>query len=233
MPSAQEQQGITISDLASCMLRHRKLALAAAFAVAVFTLLVTLRMTPLYEAEATLAVEPRSKGFDFQVDPTTGGIEFSFLNTIRDKLSARQVIEAALGNSGLLHLAPYTDHPNPTALATSRLSVKTSRDSLSLKVFFRDEQPERGEKMLEALLLAFPDAQITAHSTRSNESLSFLARSKQETERQLAELQNRERTMRQEYDLVDDSPSDNIHAQRMRRLTDQLAALTKSNAAAK
>lgn len=223
--SGPAERPLTIGDLLQIVVRHRWLALGCGLSVATLVVLVTFRMTPLYEASATLRVEPAGKTLNFQVDPSSGRIEFSLLNTIRDMLQARPVLEAALLATGRIEQPPYLGARDPLATLAGRLRIQTSRDSLSVQVRVRDEDAGRGRDLLRALLDAFHDTQIAAHGSRATSVLDFLGRSRSEAEQRLLRLQEQDRALRAEHNLIDDDPKDNLLAQRLRQLNQQDAVL--------
>ena len=222
---------ITPRDVIASLVRHRGLALTTGVGAMVLVLLVTFRTTPLYQASATLAMEPKSKAVEFESDLSVGRVDFSSLNTARDKIQARHVVEAALNRSGLIDEDPYRRSGDPVTLAQSRLLVQISKYSLSLKVLFRDEKPERGRQALEAVLSSFRDAQLHMQMEANAQSLEFLTRSKDDAERKLSSLRDEESRIRHEYGIVDDNPQQNIYTLRLRRLGSELATSNQKIAA--
>lgn len=209
---------MTVADLGRVMSRHRWWSLCAGIAVAATVLLGTFRQTPLYEASAQLVIERGRKTVDFgQVDDTR--VEYSMLNTQRDILLSRPVLEKAVIDAGLQSNRAYANAVDPTELLRRRIEVTTSRDSWVIAVSLRDESDKQAEKALAALLDAFMVQQDKAQQSRSSGALSFLSRQVNDARTRLDEARKREQEFRSTTGILSTDPDRNHLAQSLESLT--------------
>lgn len=201
-PNAADHHPLTLTDLLETCWRRRWLCVGVFVAVAATVILATFRITPLYEASATLAVERGRKAVDFQYDPSSNSVEFSFLNTHRDMLTAGPVLEQTLSTTGLLQTPAYAESTDVTKLLKERIKVTTRRDSWIITVALRDEDPERARLALEALLKAYTANQTTLKSERASDALTFLSTSVDTARERWDEARRKEQEFRREHAIV-------------------------------
>lgn len=209
---------MTVADLGRVMARHRWWSVCAGLVVAVTVLLATFRQTPLYEAGSQLVIERGRKSMDFgQVDDSR--VEYSLLNTQRDILLSRPVLQKAVADAGLESNPSYANAVDPIELLHRRIEVTTSRDSWVIVVSLRDESPQRAEKALAALLDAFLVQQDKAQQSRSSGALSFLSRQVADARNRLDEARKREQEFRSTTGILSTDPDRNHLAQALESLT--------------
>jgi polysaccharide biosynthesis transport protein len=201
-PHASDSRPLTLTDLVATCWRRRWLCLAVFGAVAATVVLATFRITPQYEATATLAVERGRKAVDFQYDPNSNSVEFSFLNTHRDMLTAGPVLEQTLATTDLLQTPAYAEATDAAKLLKERIKVITRRDSWIITVALRDEDPERARKALEALLKAYTANQTAQKSERASDALTFLSTSVDTARARWEEARRKEHEFRREHAIV-------------------------------
>ena len=191
-----ENRPLTLTDLMSTCWRRRWLCVGVFVLVAATVILGTFRITPLYEATATLSVDRGRKAVDFQYDPTSNSVEFGFLNTHRDMLTSNPVLEQTLGTSALLQTTAYATALDSVTVLKNRIQVTTKRDSWIISVALRDEDPERARNALVALLDAYAASQTAQKSNRASGALSFLSVSVNTSRKGLEEARRREQDFR-------------------------------------
>jgi capsular exopolysaccharide synthesis family protein len=224
---------LTLSDLAATCWRHRWASLGAAALVAVTVVLATFRLTPMYEATATLAVDKGHKAVDFQVDPTSGSIEFSLLNTQREMIVAAPVLEQCLKGSDLLQGPAYADAGgDPVKVLKERIKVTTKRDSWVIGITLRDESAERAERALRSLLDAYAASQAAQKSDKAGFALHFLSDQVSTARERLEEARKREQEFRVSKALVDSDPDKNAAAMRLAQLNQDRGGIDKAIAEA-
>jgi len=206
---------LTLSDLLATCWRRRWLCLGVGLVVMATVILTTFRITPQYEASATLAVDRGRKAVDFQYDPSSSSVEFGFLNTHRDMLTANPVLEQALANTDLLRTPVYSAAIDPVKLLKDRVKVTTRRDSWIINVALRDENPERAKQTLKALLDAYAATQATQKSERASGALVFLSTSVDTSRNRLEEARHREQEFRISKAIVGTAVENSPASQRL------------------
>ena len=164
---------LTVGDLLQ-MVRRRPFLLAGVAAVVCAGVFIALmRQTPMFQAEASLAIDRGRKAVRFAEADDQGRIEFSLLNTYRDMILSRPVMDAALNHSGIGDEFPFNEATDPVGALTKRVSVSTSRDSWVIKLQVEDETPERAERLAAVIMDRFIDQQNRQQMQRAEVALSF------------------------------------------------------------
>lgn len=148
---------LTAAQAATLVWRFKWWFCAGFIPAAVAVLWLLANTTPMYQAEAKIAIE-RAKQFTSETafDPDTGlRVEFGQLNQVREELLARPILQSALQHAGELAMLPYSLKQDPVALLENRVRVITSRDSWALIVNVQAEHPDRATRLCEALLDAY------------------------------------------------------------------------------
>lgn len=231
-PNSADSHPLTLTDLLETCWRRRWLCVAVFVVVAATVILATFRITPLYEATATLAVERGRKAVDFQYDPSSNSVEFGFLNTHRDMLTAGPVLEQTLSTTDLLQTPAYTRSTDVTKLLKERIKVTTRRDSWIITVALRDEDPERARNALEMLLKAYTANQTTQKSERASGALTFLSTSVDTARGRLEEARRKETDFRREHSIVSGAAENSLVSQRIDLLNKERAMLDQQIAEA-
>ena len=208
-------------DLATLCFQRRWLCLGTALAVAVAVVLGTFRITPMYEASARLGVDRGRKAVEFQVDPDSGRVEFGQLNTLREMLLSRPVLEGALRNGGLASEQAYAETEDPLELLTKRVTVTTSRDSWVLTVTLRDESPDSATRGLQALVDAFLANQSDRQGDRSRGALTFLQDQVVDERARLDKARAEEQAFRDKNGILSTDPEANPAAKTLADLQGQ------------
>ncbi|MFW5830173.1 MAG: hypothetical protein ACOCXA_07925 [Planctomycetota bacterium] len=121
--SGATDKPLTLGDLLAVCWRRRYAAGTIGILVAISVIVYTMRITPLYEASASLAVDRGRRALDPQVDVETGRVEYGFLNTERDRLLASSVLEQTLADTELGTMEPYASAEDPVAILRDRITV--------------------------------------------------------------------------------------------------------------
>jgi succinoglycan biosynthesis transport protein ExoP len=231
-PTLAAGQPLTIGDLLAACWRRRWLAGGVGVAVAAAVIIGLLRQTPLYEAEARLAVDRGRKAVEFQSDPESGRIEFSLLNTQRDMLQSAVVLRQALEMSGAAAREPYAGASEPIEVLRKRLRVATSRDSWVIQVSMRDEDAAAAGRLLQAVLDAFLQQQAKIKSDRATGALNFLSSQVAASRERLEQARAAEQEFRARHGIVSTDQQENQPTARLRQLSTQLTELDRDLAAA-
>ena len=228
-----DDKPLTLSDLLMVCWRRRWLALSIGLITATTVVLYTFRMTPMYEAAATLAVDRGRKAVDFQYDPTSGSIEYGFLNTHRDMLLATPVLEQTLKTSDLLQTPAYAQAGNDAVkVLRARMKVATKRDSWTITVSLSDESPDRAQRSLEALLAAYAANQAAQKQEKAGDALKFLSNSVSSARERLDESRKREQDFRIAKAIVSTSVDSSPVSQRLDLLNKERTLLDQQLAEA-
>ncbi len=230
-PHASDSHPLTLTDLLATCWRRRWLCLAVFVVVAATVILITFRITPLYEATATLAVERGRKAVDFQYDPSSNSVEFGFLNTHRDMLTAGPVLEQTLSTTDLLQTPAYAETTDVTKLLKERIKVTTRRDSWIITVALRDEDPARARTALDALLKAYTANQTAQKSERASDALTFLSTSVDTARGRWDEARRKEHEFRREHAIVSGAAETSPVSQRIDLLNRERTTLDQQLAA--
>ena len=112
-------------DIVAAVRRRWVLGLLAATLAAAAVLMLAFRAVPLYEANATLTINRERKPVEFQVDRDSGMIQDSLINTYRELLLARDVLNALLAGlqSGVSLQSKDQDALCPVQVEASRAKV--------------------------------------------------------------------------------------------------------------
>ncbi len=218
---------LTFNELAAMAWRRRYATAIAATSAIVVILIATARITPLYEAEARLAVDRGRQTVPFQVDGEGGAIDFSLLNTQRELLLSGPVLERALRAGPLKDGPAYARANDPVALMRKRLKVTTNRDSWVIGASLQDEDPARAALGLEAVVQSFLDHQIERQSGRSLGAVTFLRDQVEVARGRLDEAHAREATFRVDNGIQSTDPESNHLALRVLEMTQSRAQLER------
>jgi succinoglycan biosynthesis transport protein ExoP len=229
-PHASDSHPLTLTDLLETCWRRRWLCVGVFVVVAATVVLATFRITPQFEATATLAVERGRKAVDFQYDPTSNSVEFSFLNTHRDMLTANPVLEQTLSTTDLLQTKAYAEAEDPIKVLKERVKVTTRRDSWIITVALRDEDPERARLALKALLDAYTANQTAQKSERASGALTFLSTSVDTARTRLEDARRKEYEFRREHAIVSGAAENSLVSQRIDLLNKERATLDQQMA---
>lgn len=214
---ASDIPSLSLADLFQLIWRRRRIAGAAMAIVAVLTLMVTFSLTPMFEANATLVMERNRKAMQFEANSDVG-LEYSALNTQRDLILSKAVLEQAVKLSDLLKNPAYQIR-SPADLLSRRLTVTTDRYSWVVTLALRDEDTQRAERALQAVLDSFFEAQAERQRKRGEEALAFLSTQVAETERKLDRARTDQERFQTEKRILTLDPDHNFIAQRLSELT--------------
>lgn len=225
----------TLGDLATIVWQRRRLAGMVTGILLVPGLAWVASQVRLYEASARLVVGESRKTVEFQRDGE-GLREFALVNTYRELLESPGVLKSAVEASGAAAQAPYAGAAEPGAVLAARVRVLVNRDSWVLTIACKDEEPDRSERLLQALIDTLFARLRNQHHDHDNESGRFLLDQLAEARQRLAEANQREQEFRALTGVISSDPRENhayvkmIELQRQR--TDLDRRLTESQAQA-
>jgi polysaccharide biosynthesis transport protein len=208
---------LTLADFFQLIWRRKRTAGSAAALTISLTLLFTFSLTPLYQANATLVMERNRKAVQFESNSDVG-LEYSALNTQRDLILSKDVLSRAIKNSDLL-LNPAYQVRAPAEVLADRLTVTTDRYSWVVMLELKDEDPNRAERGLRAVLDVFFEAQAERQRQRSQDALAFLSTQVAETERKLDQARTDQERFQTEKKILTLDPDRNFIAQALAELT--------------
>lgn len=237
----------TLRDLLAMCWRHRIVFATVSGAIALGFFVNSLRVVPMYESRATLEVFLGGKRIEFDEDKEyPGRIENGVLNTQSAKFMSSPVLTRALDISDLGDGPEYRGNGNPLGVLRSRLKVNTSRDSWAFDVVLRDEDGERAQRGLDAILNAYFSLLDQRTADHVGSSISFLTQQVEQARGRLDEARRDEQEFREARSVGSSDPDDNEHTKRLTALSAeragldrdlsirdaQLAQLTQANSAA-
>ncbi len=236
VPAAAELPLLTLGDIIELIRRHRRQAVLAAAIVAALVLLANGLRTPLYEAQATVALDRQPKPVPFvsggsQFDPFTGNYEHDLLNTQRTILTSRVVLAAALKTGGLQTNEGYVAIPDAIDKLHERLSVSTSRDSWDLVITLRDEDRRHAEAGLQAVLDAYQAWQLDHIKERTERALTFLQAQSADALKHVEQSRAEQQAFQRDKALFVVDPERSYPAQRLQSLNSRKVVLTQQIAA--
>jgi capsular exopolysaccharide synthesis family protein len=211
---------MSIGDVLAIIWRRRWWSIPVFVLVATGTAIGLLRMTPLYEATATVGVDSRlQSALNFAGDPTDQTSDMNVLNTQRDLLTTTEVLGITLKTSHIGTNPRYrTAGLKAPAALNKRIKILTSKDSLTIAVSLRDENADDAVDGLKTLLNAFLDKQIERASDRAQLALTFLSQSVAEQSAKVQESRDKVANFRTERNVLGTDPDHN-------QLSDRLTAL--------
>jgi polysaccharide biosynthesis transport protein len=217
---------LTLSDIWTIMRRRRRIAIIAAVIAAALALIVPRYLAPpLYRAEATLTARDSAGPVDFQDDPAAATRSEQALNTQRELLTSKGVLQNALALGGLTLNPSYARSADPLALLQQRLATSVIRNSWVITVSLKDEDPRLAEDGLQAVLDAFISHQNSSSRKHAADDLAFLAAQVQESEQKLDAAREAERVFRTEHLISSVDPDRNHLTERIQRLAAKQAEL--------
>ncbi len=226
--SSDPSKPLNFTEMISSFWRHRLISISTMLLVTATIILVTFRLTPVYEATASLVVDKGHKAVEFQYDPSTGGIDFSLLNTQKEMIWAMPVLEQCLKNCDLLTGPAYAASDNePAKILKDRIKITTKRDSWVINIALRDESPKRAIQGLQSLLDAFAANQSEQKSDKANLALHFLSNQVSNARDKMEESRKREQNFQTEKAIVTSDQEKNPVAQRLELLNQERGALDK------
>ena len=225
MSATSDIPSLSLADLFQLVWRRRRIAAGAMALTAVLSLMFTFSLTPMYEADATLVMERSRKAMQFEANSDVG-LEYSALNTQRDLILSKAVLEQAVKISDLTQNPVYQIR-SPADLLSRRLTVTTDRYSWVVTLALRDEDTQRAERALRAVLDAFFDAQAERQRKRGEDALAFLSTQVAETERKLDRARTEQERFQSEKRILTLDPDRNFIAQRLSELTLQSQGLNQ------
>jgi capsular exopolysaccharide synthesis family protein len=215
----------TLVDLTAICWRHRWVFTGVSLGVAVAFYLKSLREVPLYECRATLEVFLPTKRVDFQENAEyPNRIENGILNTQSAKFMSTPVMTRALDTSDLAEGKAYRQG-DALAVLRNRVKVNTSRDSWAFDVTLRDEDGERCQRGLDALLAAYFTQLDERSATAVSSSVAFLAQEVEKARKQLDDARQDEQSFRETHHISSSNPDDNDLTRRVTSLNVQRADL--------
>jgi polysaccharide biosynthesis transport protein len=192
-------------------------AIAAGIAFAA-VLFLAFRGVPLYEANATLTINRERKPVEFQVDRDSGVVQDSLINTYRELLLARDVLEQTIPLAGLLSNPVYAGSSEPVEVLQSRVSARTVRSTWVIEITMRDEDPKVAESALQVLLDVYLAKQARLSQSRGDQALRFLSDQVEEANDRLATMRANESAFRAKRGILSADPDRNVHTQRLEDL---------------
>jgi len=227
---------LSLGDILVLVKRHNRPALFAAGAVFLLVLIAAALKTPLYEAQATVALDRQPKPVEFvsggsQFDPYTGNYEHDLLNTQRIIMMSRNVLTAALKTGGLQTNEGYVAIPDAVDKLRDRLNVSTSRDSWDLVITLRDEDPRHAEAGLKAVLDAYQAWQLDHIKERTERSVAFLHEQTDDALKHVEQARTEQQAFQRDKALFVLEPERCYPAQRLQALNSRKVILSQQIAA--
>jgi succinoglycan biosynthesis transport protein ExoP len=224
----ESRKSFTFTELISIFWRHRILGITTFILVAATVILVTFRLTPQFEASASLAIDKGHKAVEFQYDQSSDVIDFSLLNTQKEMLLAAPVLEQCLKGSDLLKGPAYSlAGEDPLKILKDRIRVTTKRDSWVITIALRDESKERAKDALQALLEGFSSSQSEQKSDKANLALRFLSSQVANARDKMEEARKREQEFQTQKAITTSDQDKNPVSQRLEILNQERGALDK------
>ncbi len=223
---------LQLADLWAMLVRRRRVAglVAVAITIGVFVL-ASVTSPTLYRAEATLTLLRGLKPVSFGNDPAPALVPEQMVNTQRELLTSKDVLEAALVMGGLTANPAYAGAADPLSLLQRRLRTNVVRNSWVIAVTFDDEDPVRAETGLQSVLDAYLAHQATLARASSAEDLSFVETQLAEAAAKLLAARNLERVFRTEHSIASTDPDRNHITARIQTLAERQAIIDERLAA--
>ncbi len=209
---------LSLGELIAAVQRRWLFGLVAGVFAAAAILLLAFRSVPLYEANATLTINRERKPVEFQVDRDSGVVQDSLINTYRELLLARDVLEQTIPLAGLLSNPAYAGSSEPVEVLQARVSARTVRSTWVIEITLRDEDPKVAESALQVLLDVYLAKQARLSQSRGDQTLRFLTDQVKEANERLAGMRANEAAFRAKHGILSADPDRNVHTQRLEDL---------------
>ena len=169
MRSAPEP--LTIGDLVALIRRRAGIALAAGAFGVLLVLAVALAVPPKFRADAALTLNREEKAIEFTVAPPPPA---DLLNTQRELIQSRAVLDQAIRLGGLDGNPVYARATDQLAVISKRFRASVARNASVLEIDLLDEDAQRAERGLQAIIDAYQAERTRDVRTRSERDLRQL-----------------------------------------------------------
>lgn len=227
MTTSSAMPGLRWDDVIAILARRRLWASCVAGLVFLSLIIAApLMQSPLFRAEAVLTADRGLKPVASETkDPLAGLVPDQLLNTQRELLTSRSVLEQALRCSDLLDRPPYAGTTDPAPILESRLRTLVIRNTWIIQVSFDDEDPIRAERGLQAVLDAYLQQQVTAARNRAAADMAFVTVRCEEARHHLEAARTAEQAFRSANGIAGLDPDRNYITARIQSLAERQALL--------
>jgi capsular exopolysaccharide synthesis family protein len=224
-PIGESEQAVpSLSGMWRIAVRHGLWGLLVATLIIAGAMHYAGKIVPIYLASASLNMQRHTKPVVFEVEHE-GEIDQNFLNGQRDLLLSTPTLERAVGDRVFKEAPAYSGSGDAVAVLRSRLSVTVGKESSAVQVELRDEDPDRAEHGLTAVVNAFLARQEEQRIERTAHSLSFLEKQVKDAQQRVEECRAKEQQFRAHHNIISINPDDNYLAIRLRQLNANRAEL--------
>ncbi len=218
MSSSPAPRLLTLGDVVDLVRRRPLSAAIAGLGTLVLVLFLTSRTVPLYEASARLSIDRGNKPVQWQVDPDTGKVEYSLLNTQKELLLSYAVLGEAVKTDAFGGDEVYAASRDRVATLSHRIKVTTSRDTWIIAVALTNEDPVRAQSQLQSVIEAYQRSQNQREAGHSVGALSFLNKSVVDAGKRLEEARSAEQRFRAERGILSADPDHNFLSEEVANL---------------
>ena len=210
---------MTVSDVAVLCWKRRYSFLVVAAIVTIMVIFAALRITPLYEASAQLEISSSMKVLDFQGGGDLPHIDYTLVNTVKERLVSTPALEQVLTDSSLSSGPAYAEgRGDPVVTLRKRIRVLTSRDSWMITVVLRDEDSQRAKQGLATLISSYYGLMHQRDVTRSSTAVDFLRTQVVESTTLYEQARQAEEGFRAANSITSADPEDNPYGRRLLEL---------------
>lgn len=224
MSQSHNAQAMTIGDLMGICWRRRWTALAVGVALAVITLALGSRITPMYRAEAAITVSQVQVVGQGTFGTAAVLTDYRFIATEADRLLSSPILKSALTTSGLGEQEPFASADDPVWLLRSRCDIETDRNSLTIGIGLNGESRDQATTLLAAMIDAYRASQAKDPLELDTQTVELIEGKIAQLESGMKESRTEAERIRRERGIVAADPDDNHITRRLSDISRSLLA---------
>jgi uncharacterized protein involved in exopolysaccharide biosynthesis len=221
MDETSQPKAMTIGDLAGICWRRRWTMLTLGAIAGVITLVISLQVRPMYQAEAAITVSQLVVGQE-EGRTATQIADYRFINTEAERLVSSPILRQVLHQTGAIDEKPYVNSTDPVWILRTRCGLQTDRHSLVIDVSVKDETPLRAEQLLEGIIAVYREQQTGSDLARDPQALRVLSDQITQLQANLDETQTESARIRRDNGIISADPDENHITRRLNDLGQNL-----------
>ena len=232
------QDGFDFNEIWKAIRRRKKILFVTSSVIVLFTGLKTIHekiYKPVYRGDVTFLIsDPYSGGSKASAGPSGGGSAAMVFEQIARNNSTRDIPTLISYLKSPYLLDPLAKEFNiPVKALSNQISIKVGDPSVRggkaakgiLVVALYSDDPNKGQKLLEALTDTFLQATLERRLSRLQEGLEFLNKQAPDLERKTSKLQSKLEIFRRENNLVEPESEARFYRNRQQTTISRLEEL--------
>lgn len=216
-------------DYVQIVLQRLPLALMVGAAVMLLAAVYTWTRTPRYTSRARLLVDVNKVNLtDMKgaIDSVAGGLgKREYMQTQVRLIKMRPVMEAVITKLNLMDDKSFASAKDPVAKLQNMISVSLERNTHIINVSVEREDPKEAQRILQAVISAYLEANRSRRLGVSEEGLTELRKKSDMLRAKLEKANDKLQQFMVENDMASFEKTQNVVIDRLRDLSEALTAL--------